>query len=51
MKALQDASRQEGFGEKKKKGHLLTEWGSTLLFPICLQYLYFIAKLFECLLV
>lgn len=48
-KSLQDPSRQEGFGEKN--GHLLTEWGSTLLFPICLQYLYFIAKLFECLLV
>lgn len=27
------------------------EWGSTLLFPICLQHLYFIAKLFESLLV
>lgn len=29
--------------------HLLSAWGTTWLFPICLQYLHSIAKLFECL--
>lgn len=48
MEALQDASSQEKSGGKKT-GQLLSAWGTTLLFPICLQCLHSIAKLFECL--
>lgn len=47
MEALQDASSQERSGGKKT-GQLLSAWGTTL-FPICLQCLHSIAKLFECL--